>query len=653
MKGIWQKYMFAFIATPIALAFSVVTWFYNKPLALFELLMLVAVCFAYVLHTYVEDVNIVSRIKKIARELDTETGSILDSVPFPCVSFDAYGEIIWFNKEFSACFFEGGKSAANNITHILGVDNGDWPESEDFTVRTEDDRQYVCYYSKSEDKDGNVFYIIYMIDDTENVDIKEKYRASRPSIILVNVDNPDDIRQNFKEGECGAIFGRIEEIIIKWADKFNSVCRRLSTGKFLVIAEEKNLEAMIEDKFRLLEYVRNLSYADKKTNATLSIGIGKEDELIDSNEAAKAAMDMAQGRGGDQVAIKNGTDYTFFGGVSAGAERSNKVRARIVATSFKELILNCENVMIMGHRYADLDAFGSAMGVLKIVRHLKKPVNIVVDKQTALAKPLIKKFEEAGNENFIVSVDKAGYMVTENTLLVIVDTHKPDFTESPVLLEKAGRVVVIDHHRKSVNHIENAVLFFHASYASSASEMVTEIAQYIDDVPIIDSLTAEALLSGIVLDTRNFILRTGVRTFQAAAYLRSRAADTVEVKKLFSNDMELFKHRNMVVDSAFNYKGCAISVADMITEDIRLITSQAADELLNIDGVKASFVLFELDGMINISTRSFGEMNVQVVMEKFGGGGHHTMAAAQIDGGDIDDVVDMLKEEIDKYFDET
>lgn len=652
MRSIWQKYMFAFIAAPISLAFCVITWFYNKPLALAELILLVAVCFAYVLHTYVEDVKVVSKIKVLSKELDNTTSTTLGSVPFLCVSFDENGEVFWFNDKFSDSFFDEGKSQTVSIVQILGVDTIDELTENDCIIKAQNGRQYICYSSKYEDKNEKQSYILYMIDDTENVDIKEKYQNTRPNIILINVDTLDDIRQNFKEGECGAIFGRIEEIIVKWADKFNSVCRRLSTGKFLVIAEEKNLEAMIEDKFKLLEYVRNLSYAEKKINATLSIGIGKEENLIESNEAAKAAIDMAQGRGGDQVAIKNGSDYTFFGGVSAGPERSNKVKARTVATSFKELIQSCENVMIMGHRYADLDAFGSAMGVLRIVKHLKKPVSIVVDKQTALAKPLIKKFEEAGNESYLVSVDKSRYMVTENTLLVVVDTHKPDFTECPELLNKAGRIVVIDHHRKSVNHIENAVLFFHASYASSASEMVTEIAQYIGDSSVIDSLTAEALLSGIVLDTRNFILRTGVRTFEAAAYLRSRAADTVEVKKLFSNDMELFKYRNMVVDNAFNYKGCAISVADIDTGDIRLITSQAADELLNIDGVKASFVLFELDGVINISTRSFGEMNVQVVMEKFGGGGHHTMAAAQIDGGDIDDIVDMLKEEIDNYFDE-
>ncbi len=408
MKSIWQKYMFAFIATPIALAFCVVTWFYNKPAALVELALLVAVCFAYILHTYVEDIKVVSKVKGLAKELDNATSTTLASVPFLCVAFDANGDVFWFNDKFADSFFEEGKSQTANISQIVGVNSHNDLIKSGSPVSTESGRQYICYSSKYKDKNDKYLYILYMIDDTENQDIKEKYLDTRPSIILINVDTLDDIRQNFKESECGAIFGRIEEIVLKWADKFNSVCRRLSTGKFLVIAEKKNLEAMIEDKFKLLEYVRNLSYAEKKINATLSIGIGREENLIDSNEAAKAAIDMAQGRGGDQVAIKDGSDYTFFGGVSAGPERSNKVKTRVVATSFKELIQNCENVMIMGHRYADLDAFGSAMGVLRIVKHLKKPVSIVIDKQTALAKPLIKKFEEAGNENYLVSVDPSG-----------------------------------------------------------------------------------------------------------------------------------------------------------------------------------------------------------------------------------------------------
>lgn len=652
MKSIWHKYMFAFIATPITLAFCVVTWFYNKPVAIVEFVLLVAVCFGYILHTYVENIEVVSKVKALAKEIGDVTTSSLDSIPFISVAFDEDGKIFWFNEKFSDSFFEDGKSQTLDVLQITGVDSIDSFKENGSVITAKNGRCFISYISEYKDKNDKLIYMLYMIDDTKNRELQTKYNDSRPSIILINVDTIDDIRQNFKEGECGAIFGRIEEIIIKWADKFNSVCRRLSTGKFIVVAEEKNLQAMKEDKFKLLEYVRSLSYADKKINATLSIGIGKEENLVDSNEAAKAAIDMAQGRGGDQVAIKYGTEYTFFGGVSAGPERSNKVKTRVVATSFKELIQNCENVMIMGHRYADLDAFGSAVGVLSIVKYLKKPVSIVIDKETALAGPLIKKFEDAGNENYLVSVDKSKYMVNENTLLVVVDTHKPDFTECPELLKKAGRIAVIDHHRKSVNHIENAVLFFHASYASSASEMVTELAQYIGDSSAIDSLTAQALLSGIVLDTKNFILKTGVRTFEAAAYLRSRAADTVEVKKLFSNDMELFKYRNTVIDAAVNYKGCAISVANIESDEIRLITSQAADELLNIDGVKASFVLFELNGVINISARSFGEMNVQVIMEKFGGGGHQTMAAAQVDGGNADDIIYMLKEEIDNYFDE-
>lgn len=650
MRSIWRKYMFAFIAAPVALVCSAVTWVYNKPLSVIELVLLIALCFGYVLYISVNDVKIVSRIKAVSSELDVNTSKVLDSVPFLCVAFDESGEIFWFNKKFSEDFFKGGRSRSSYISDILGTQVLDIVSGKSDRLESTDGKKYAVYCVTSSDKNDKQFYIIYLVDNTELRLTEQKYYDSRPSAILITVDTVDEIRQNFKDSECGAIFGRIEEIVDNWAGKFGCVSKKLSTGRFFVIAEEKSLSAMIEDKFKILEYVRTLSYADKKVNATLSVGIGKEESFVDSNDAAKAAVEMAQSRGGDQVAIKDGKDYTFFGGVSAGPERSNKVRTRIVATSFSELIAGCENVLVMGHRYADLDAFGAAMGVMSIVKSLKKPVHIVINKDTALALPLIKRAEQAGLGDNLISPEKSKYMVSHNTLLVVVDTHKPYFTECPELLEKTNKIVVIDHHRKSVNHIQNAVLFFHASYASSTCEMITELAQYIGGVSPIDSLTAEALLSGIMLDTRSFILHTGVRTFEAAAYLKSRAADTVEVKKLFSNDMDVYKYRNQIIDTAFTYNNCAISIADIRTSNIRLVTSQAADELLNIDGVKASFVLFEVDGQICISTRSFGEMNVQVVMEKFGGGGHRTMAAAQIDNSTTSDVLEQLKKEIDNYF---
>lgn len=650
MRSILRKYLFAFITVPVALIFSAVTWVYSKPLAVFELVALVALCFGYILYVSVNDVKIASRIKAVAGELDVKTSTVLQNVPFLCVAFDELGDVFWANESFCAAFFKNGRSRSENISDILGTKALDIISEKSDRIESPDGRQYAVYCVTSKDKNDKQFYVFYLVDNTELRRIEEEYYQTRPSAVLISVDTVEEIRQNFKDSECGAIFGRIEEIVDNWASKFNCVSKKLSTGRFFVIAEERELNAMKSDKFKILEYVRSLSYADKKVNATLSIGIGKEDTLVDSNDAAKAALEMAQSRGGDQVAIKDGKDYTFFGGVSAGPERSNKVRTRIVATSFSELIAGCENVLIMGHRYADLDAFGAAMGVMSIVKSLKKPVNIVINKDTALALPLIKRAEQEGFGDHLISPEKSKYMVSHNTLLVVVDTHKPYFTECPELLEKTNKIVVIDHHRKSVNHIQNAVLFFHASYASSTCEMVTELAQYIGNTSPIDRLTAEALLSGIMLDTRSFILHTGVRTFEAAAYLKSRAADTVEVKKLFSNDMDVYKFRNQIIDSAFTYNGCAISIADVDTDNIRLVTSQAADELLNIDGVKASFVLFEVDGQICISTRSFGEMNVQVVMEKFGGGGHRTMAAAQVDDSTTEEVLDRLKKEIDNYF---
>lgn len=642
--------MFAFITAPIALAFIAAMWFYNKPLAVIALVAFVALCFGYVLYTYVNNIKIVSKVKAVASELDVKTSRILKSVPFLCVAFDQTGEVFWFNDQFSDSFFKNSRAASDNISDILGDSALDIVSGKSDLLATADGKKYSVYCTCTTDKNDKTFYVVYLVDTTYLRDIEKKYYETRPSAVLITVDTVDEIRQSFKDSECGAIFGRIEEIVDNWATKFDCVSRKLSTGRFFVIAEEKSLKAMTEDKFKLLEYVRSMSYADKKVNATLSIGIGKEDSLVDSNEAAKAALEMAQSRGGDQVAIKCGNDYTFFGGVSAGPERSNKVRTRIVATSFSELIAGCENVVIMGHRYADLDAFGAAVGIMSIVKSLKKPVNIAINKDTALALPLIKRVEQAGLGDHLISPEKAKYVVSRGTLLVVVDTHKPYFTECPELLEKTNKIVVIDHHRKSVNHIQNAVLFFHASYASSTCEMVTELAQYIGSSSPIDSLTAEALLSGIMLDTRSFILHTGVRTFEAAAYLKSRAADTVEVKKLFSNDMDVYKYRNQIIDGAFTYNGCAVSIADVDTDNIRLVTSQAADEMLNIDGVKASFVIFEADNTVCISTRSFGEMNVQVVMEKFGGGGHRTMAAAQMEDMTVDEVLEKLKNEIDNYF---
>lgn len=641
--------MVAFIAVPCGIACIVATVFVSGTLAFLEAVLLALLCFFYIYQIKSGVTHIVDRVRTLSKELDIKENSNLERTPFLVAAFDKSGSVFWFNDSFAADFFPDGKTESDNITDILSLENISDVTSITRAYNPGMGKQYSAFCSEYPDGE-NKEYILYLFDDTELKNTEKKFNDTRLSVVLVRVDNADEVYQNFKESECGAIFGRIEEIISTWAVKNSSLCRKLSASRFLIFAEEQNLVKMVEDKFKILEYVRNLSYADKKINTTLSIGIGKAPELPKADEAAKLALDMAQSRGGDQVAIKEGNEYTFFGGVSGGFDRSNKIKARQIASSLSQLISSCENVMVMGHRFADLDSFGSAMGIAAIAKTFSKPVNIAVNKETALAKPLIKKVEESDKESLIVSPEKAKYMVSENTVLVVVDTHRPDFTECPELLEKTKNIVVIDHHRKCVDSISGCVIFFLSPVASSAAEMITELCQYIDLQPVIDSLTAQALLSGITLDTRNFVLRTGVRTFEAAAYLRSRGADTVEVKKLFSNDAEINKFRNQIVDEAFSYKNCAISVATMKNPNIRLITSQAADELLNLDGVKASFVIFTVNDTVCISARSFGEVNVQVIMEKFGGGGHATMAASQIADAETDEIQKQLKEEIDSYF---
>ena len=650
MKKLWQRYRVAFIAAPIGVALIAVTVFFNRILALSGAAAILLLCTLYIIQVKTDFSNIVRRVREVSGELDVRENTSLDRIPFLVAAFGADGEVFWFNKSFADDFFSGGITLTRSITDILGVNELSDVLDISRAYNREKDREYSAFCSGYKGSSGEDEYIIYLFDDTELKATQKKYFDTRLSVVLVRVDNADEVYQNFKESECGAIFGRIEEIISTWAVRHSSLCRKLSASRYLIFAEEQNLNKMIEDKFKILEYVRNLSYADRKINATLSVGIGKGEEIPQADEAARLALDMAQSRGGDQVAIKEDSEYTFFGGVSGGYDRSNKIKARQIASSLKQLISNCENVMIMGHRFADLDALGSAVGVCAIAEAFDKPVSVAIDKETALAKPLIRKLEENERDDILVSPDKARYMVTENTVLVVVDTHRPDFTECPELLAKTKNIVIIDHHRKCVDAISNPVISFLSPVASSAAEMITELCQYISTEPIVDAVIATALFSGIMLDTKSFVLRTGVRTFEAAAYLRSRGADTVEVKKLFSNDSEINKFRNQIVDDSFSYKNCAVSVADMENPNIRLITSQAADELLNLDGVKASFVIFSVNSTVCISARSFGEINVQLVMEKFGGGGHATMAAAQISDSDEETVLEKLKEEINSYF---
>ena len=649
MKKLWKIYDLSLIFIVVALVFSAAALYYNRNLAIIEASAVLLFAVGKFFYFKTKKEKLMYKVKTVSSELDFSEGKAFERLSVPCVVVEEDGNIIWLNDSFRTTMAIDEKASVSNIKEIVRRDN-----IEKLFIgcgfRIKVDNLYFSVYSSEIDLDDEKIYLLYFFDETKLRLTEKEFYDTRPSVMLSVIDNADEIYQNFKESECAAIFSRIEQMIDDWAASYGALCRKFSNARMLIFVEERSLQKMMNDKFSILDRVRDYTYDGKNTDITLSIGVGKDDNLIDANNSARQALDMAQSRGGDQVAVKHDAQYKFFGGVSEGREKKNKVRTRLVAKSIAEIVDGCDNVLIMGHRYSDFDSFGSSVGMYSICTHLGKKTNIVLNKSTTLAMPLVEKFTQQKGEDIVITPAAAESKVGENTLLIVVDTHKKDFTEHPSLVDAVSKVMIIDHHRKSVGYIEDTVMFFHSPNASSASEMVTEIAQYIDTKPVIDPFTALALFSGIILDTRNFILRTGVRTFEAAAYLRSRGANTVDSKKLFSNDMEIFRHRNSIIDTAYTYKECAISLSPEGLDNVRLVTSQACDEMLNIDGVKASFVLYSSGGGVNISARSYGEINVQLIMEELGGGGHQTMSACQLPDMTLIEAEIKLQNTIDLYF---
>ena len=412
------------------------------------------------------------------------------------------------------------------------------------------------------------------------------------------------------------------------------------------------MKSIVEERFTILDTVRKIN-ANDKMPATLSIGVGRDAQTLQQAEQfASQALDMALGRGGDQAAVKNKNGYEFYGGVSKGIEKRTKVKTRIVAAALSELLDSCSNVLIMGHRFADLDCLGAAVGLYQPIQQMGKPVKIILNSRANMVKQLHSRLIEQGYDTAFIEPEVALDYVGDDTLLIIVDVHTPHFIEAPEVYKKCKNIVVIDHHRKMVDYIDNAVIFHHEPYASSASEMVAELLQYFGDKYKPDSTAAEALLAGMMLDTKNFIQRTGVRTFEAAAYLRKLGADTVEVKRLFATSMNAYQERCKVVSSATVYRHCAICQVEEKIDEIKMVSAQAADELLSIEDVDASFVFYyESDNVVAYSARSMGRINVQIIMEKLGGGGHLTMAGAQTRGIDLKEGKERLLRAIDEYYD--
>ncbi len=503
--------------------------------------------------------------------------------------------------------------------------------------------------SEMEQSSGGYIATTYWVDVTRAAAVEKEFADSRPVFAILMFDNYDEFLNGMTDKAKSAVLSDIDDRISDWAGKCGGYLSKYDRDRYIFLFEERYLQGFIENRFSLLDTVREIRNSTGQP-ATLSIGIGKDGKSFSEGfKFAALSIDMALSRGGDQAVIKNRYNFEFYGGRTAELEKRTKVKSRVVANSLTELMRDASNIFVMGHKYADLDSIGAAVGIVCAARKLGKPARIVVDPERNAAKPLIRRLQElplyAG-----VFLEKQDAILDANgsSLLVVVDTNRPEQTESEELLSSCNRVAVIDHHRRAATYIQNAALSFHEPYASSACELVTELLQYIAEPADIQRAEAEALMSGIVLDTKNFTLRTGGRTFEAAAFLRRAGADPTEVKKLLQSDIASAMARYAIVQKAKVYRnGIAIASADTVQN--RIIAAQAADELLNISGIQASFVVYPEPEAVSISARSIGDVNVQVIVEKLGGGGNKSTAGAQVKGKTQTQVLRELVEAIDAF----
>ena len=568
----------------------------------------------------------------------------LANLPIPTVLI-ADGRVVWYNTIFREEVLNGTDAVTRPVDRLfpeLDLAVCSRPHGQDLTVG---DKRFTAYAGSAKGSRGA--NLVYLIDDTVYKDTLEEYTASRPACLIIVIDSYDELFDDMKDSEQAKELEAINSLLEAYIARSTGFLRKISNSRYIAVVEERDIHWMLQERFEILDQVRALHPGGF---TTLSIGVGHGGKnLQECHQMARESIDIALGRGGDQAAVKTVDGFEFYGGISHGVEKRSHVRSRIIANALCDLIKKSDSVIIMGHRMSDLDAVGSAIGVLRICKICGVPAVIAVNSDATLAGPLLKTFIDAGEGHDFIMPDQTLDVITPRTLLIVVDTYQKRLLESQKIYEKCKRVVVIDHHRMAVGHIDNPLLLYHEPYASSASELVCELLQFLPKEENITSLEAQALLAGIMLDTRSFALHVGVRTFEAAAWLRSRGAQTADTKLLFNTSKEEYEARAHIVESAYIYKGCAIALSDELDAGMNVVLPMAANDLLTINGVDASFVAVAKNGGVNISARSMGALNVQVILEPLGGGGHLMMAGAQLHDCTLQDAETRIREQIDIY----
>ncbi|MFZ5353941.1 MAG: DHH family phosphoesterase [Bacillota bacterium] len=632
---------------------------YNIPLGLIGVALLGYLIFHYFRTATRKREELREYIENLSDNVDTATKNAILNLPFPLVIIDDHGAINWYNLLFSN-IFQGEYILDKRLSnYISGVDIGRILKNtaEEFKNINIKDRYYDIYcnlISLQENGDDKNIIIMYLVDKTDYISIKNKYNEEKAVMAIMQVDNFDDVLKEADELSRPLLIAEVDKRINAWAANYNAAIQKFSNGEYLIYFNHKQLLEIEEKRFDILDAVREIS-SGNRIPLTLSIGVGVNGKTnAELHKFSRSAMDIALGRGGDQAVVKDNDKLSFYGGKTKAVEKRTRVKARVIAYAMRQLIEQSDNVIIMGHEMPDLDCMGSALGIYRCCKNLSKNAKIVLNKVNAAITNLWTELEDDDEyADVFVSSQEALAAANEHTLLVVVDVHRPSFTECKQLFDKVEKVAVIDHHRRGTEFIEDAVITYIEPYASSTSELVTEILQYMFEKTKIKQLEAEALLAGIFIDTKNFSFQTGVRTFEAASLLRKLGADTILTKQLFQDDIETFVTRADVVKNAQMFKGSiAISTIPQNAKNPALVAAQAADELLNIKGINASFVLSKINDDIFISGRSLGDINVQIVLEKLGGGGHLTVAGAQLSDISMQDAIAKVKRSIDEYFKE-
>ena len=602
------------------------------------------------------------RRRKLLRYLEKEENALESSsrgeAPFPAVMVRlGDGAIVWTNQRFSRMTGLNDTMREHNIQDLVPELKVDWLTDrktecpQDVTI---DGRRYRVHGTliRGEGTLHNMLGVMYFSDMTELFQIRDEYVRSRPVVSIILVDNYEELTKNLTEGAISALNAKLNEAITQWTEGYNGILRRLERNRFLFIFEKRDLQQITEEKFTLIEAAHTI-LSPTGLPASISIGMGVDGASFDEcYKFAALGIEMALSRGGDQAVLKDRFNFSFYGGRQQEADYTSRVKSRVKANSLMELIGQSSRVFIMGHKNADLDAVGAAMGVSCLCRKKGKKANIVIDLQRNASQKLLEEIRAVPEyADTFITPQEALVLSDNRSVLIVVDTNRPDQVESPELLESISKICVIDHHRRAAEYIDPVVMSFHETYASSTCELVTELLQYAVDTTDIMPIEIKSLMAGICLDTKSFNVRTGERTFEAAAFLRRLGADTVEVKKLLQNDFQDTIAKYQIIKNARLYRQ-EIAVVPLNTGTTRVLAAQAADELLNISGISASFVLYPDGDVVYISARSIGSANVQMILEPLGGGGNAATAGCQMKNTTVKDALEQLVASIDKFYEE-